>query len=293
MMMDMLVRALSDHSIQRKHFHEFMGETHRRLNALRQEKRKTANPLARVARQLSEQTQCLCLDEFSVSNIADAMILAQLFSCLFQRGVILVTTSNTAPNALYADGLKRENFLPFIQNLQESVRIIHLDSPSDYRRSETERFRNWFSPLGDRAQRELQEAFRAMLPVPEENICLRFGSRKIRNQSGGSGILWIPFQTLCGLPLGVSDYLTLAERFHTVFLTEVPIFTDTEREQALRFQALIDVFYDRRIRLFASAAEHPESLWGREVAAQFARTLSRLEEMRSLKWFAESAQAAA
>ena len=262
----------------RLHFHEFMRATHRELESLKG----TSNPLDAVAARIAARHRLICFDEFHVADIADAMILERLLRPLFARGTVFVMTSNYAPDALYPDGLHRDRILPAIALLKDRLDVLNVDAGVDYRRRVLERVDAYHTPLGAAADRALRHAFAQLAACADEDARIRIENREIRALRRAGGVAWFDFKTLCGGPRSQNDYLELAARFHTVILSEVPCMTAAMSSEARRFTWLVDVLYDRRVKLLISAACPPEELYtAGAMAGEFHRTVSRLIEMQS------------
>jgi cell division protein ZapE len=274
---------------RRIHFNEFMGDVHDRIHVFRQGPDGAGDPIAPVAARIAEETRLLCLDEFSVTDIADAMILSRLFSALFDqgtgRGLVLVATSNTAPEDLYRDGLNRGLFLPFLDILREHVDVVRLDVAIDYRLAKLAGTPVYVTPLGRLAREALDRLWRSLTGVPQgQPTALRTRGRDIRIPQAEDGVARFTFADLCEAPLAANDYVQIARAFHTVFVDDIPIIADAQRNAARRFILLVDTFYDHHVRLIASAAAEPDALYAAsdgEEAFAFRRTVSRLIEMRS------------
>jgi cell division protein ZapE len=267
-----------------------MLEIHARLDRQRKRADAAADPLAPLADDLIRQASLLCFDEFHVQNIADAVILGRLFEALFARGMVVVATSNFAPERLYEDGLNRDRFLPFIALLQQRLAVIALAGDTDYRLERLRDVPTWHQPLGVAAEARLEQIFSALTDgaagAPAE---LTVGSRRLEVPRAARGVAWFDFEALCEQPLGAADYLALTERYHTVMLSGVPQLAPDKRNQARRFITLVDALYDRRINLVVSAAAPPEELYPvGEGTFEFRRTASRLNEMQS-RAYVESA----
>ena len=267
---------------RRVHFHHFMREVHRELD----EVKGTEDPLVEVAERTQKRYRLLCFDEFHVSDIADAMILGRLMEKVMDRGVVVCMTSNYHPDQLYPNGLQRERFLPAIEVIKSRLDVIEVDSGTDYRRLKLERVRVYHSPLGPEAERELERIFADLRDVEEETHPLDVEGRAIPYRRRAGGLVWFNFAELCGGPRSAADYVDLARRFHTVIVSGIPVMTPDNADVARRFTWLVDVFYDDRVKLVASAAAAPEELFtdgGKHkiAAAEFARTVSRLNEMQS------------
>jgi cell division protein ZapE len=267
---------------RRVHFHHFMREIHRELD----EVRGTEDPLAEVAERTQKRYRLLCFDEFHVSDIADAMILGRFMEKVMDRGVVVCMTSNYRPDDLYPNGLQRERFLPAIQVIKSRLDVLEVDSGTDYRRLKLERVRVYHTPLGEAAERELQAIFTDLRDVEEETHPLDVEGREIPYRRRAGGLVWFDFEVLCGGLRSAADYVDLARRFHTVIISGIPAMGPERADAARRFTWLVDVFYDDRVKLVASAAAPPEELFTeggkyKTAAAEFARTVSRLNEMQS------------
>ncbi|MEP9355660.1 cell division protein ZapE [Xanthobacter sp. KR7-65] len=296
MLMDLFYDALPARGKKRAHFHEFMGDVHERIfrerQAQKQGERKTADPIAPVAQALADEARLLCFDEFHVTDIADAMILGRLFEKLFADGVVVVATSNVAPQDLYAGGLNRALFLPFIGMIEERMAVISLDSRTDYRMEKLEGVSTWHTPLGPEADAAVNAAWRRLAgPGGGRGGEILLKGRKLVIPAQGQGAARFSFADLCEAALGPNpDYLSLARMFHTIVLEHIPILGPDQRNEAKRFISLIDTLYDANVKLIASAAAEPEQLYlGTEGAEafEFSRTVSRLHEMRSGEYLAK------
>ncbi|AWN51357.1 cell division protein ZapE [Methylobacterium sp. 17Sr1-1] len=279
---------------RRVHFHAFMGDVHERIHRHRQAvKQGTArgdDPIPPVAEALAAEARLLCFDEFTVTDIADAMILGRLFTALFARGVVMVATSNVEPDRLYEGGLNRALFLPFIEQLKERVAVVRLDSRTDFRLEKLGGSPVYHVPADAAAQAALTGAFRALSGEPQGRpTTIQVKGHDVAIPEAAGGVARFTFADLCARPLGAADYLALAERFHTVIVEEIPVMDMPQRNEAKRFIILVDALYDTRTKLLASAAAEPTGLYladsGRE-AFEFERTVSRLIEMRSEEYLA-------
>ena len=284
MLMDLFFATAPVERKRRVHFHAFMQETHERLHHWRQEtKGSKADPLPELAGDLVGEAWLLCFDEFHVVNIADAMILGRLFGTLFELGVVVVATSNWAPDSLYSGGLQRDRFLPFIALMKERLDIMQLDSGRDYRQQRLKDISVYHAPLGPRASRALDEAFGRLTEGAEPTSGeIEFKGRKLEIPLTARGVARFSFEELCDRPLGAGDYLMIAGEFHTLILSGVPKLSPAKRDVARRFMTLIDALYEHRVKLILSAAAPPERLYPEgDGALEFERTVSRLQEMRS------------
>lgn len=279
LVMDAFLACVPLDGKQRVHFHHFMQEIHARLAAFKGQ----ADPLPRVAREISRHVRLLCLDEFHITDITDAMLMRGLLEGLLEHGVAMVVTSNAAPDALYRNGLQRGQFLPAIALIKEQMGVFHLDGGRDYRLRALEQAGVYHAPLDDKAVRALETVFRQVTGGRAgESASLHIEGRNITALCHATGVAWFEFGELCGGPRSKSDYIELARRFHTILLSGVPRFDQHSLAQARRFLWLVDEFYDRRVKLILSA-EVPLSLLGRAglFDGEFERALSRLAEMQS------------
>ncbi|TGQ77487.1 cell division protein ZapE [Mesorhizobium sp. M8A.F.Ca.ET.207.01.1.1] len=292
MLMDMFFELLPVRRKRRVHFNDFMANVQDRIQKHRQARKEGTvredDPIPPVAKALAEQAWVLCFDEFSVTDIADAMILSRLFSALFASGVVLVATSNVAPEDLYRDGLNRQLFLPFIAILKRHAEVLSLDSDKDYRLEKLARTPVYLMPADAAADEALDEAWQAMThgaPTAETSLTLK--GRKVAVPAAAGDAARFSFADLCEKPLGARDYLAIAGRFSTVFIDHVPVLGEGKRNEAKRFILLIDTLYDHHVRLVVSADAPPHELYvarrGVEVF-EFERTASRLIEMQSRDW---------
>ncbi|MDO8301271.1 cell division protein ZapE [Lacisediminimonas sp.] len=265
----------------RVHFHEFMRSVHRELDDLKG----VADPLDEVARRIARRYRLICFDEFHVSDIADAMILYNLFKALFDNGVSFVLTSNYAPDDLYPNGLHRDRMLPAIALLNARLDVLNVDAGVDYRKRSLEQVSAYHTPLGQASDSALRDAFVALADTAEEDPRIRIESREIRCLRRAGGVIWFDFATLCGGPRSQNDYLEIASRFHTVILSDTPAMSAGMSSEARRFTWLIDVLYDHKVKLLMSAAAPPEQLYTQGMLAnEFHRTVSRIIEMQSREY---------
>jgi len=264
---------------RRVHFHHFMREIHRELEALKG----TEDPIAAAAEKTARRYRLICFDEFHVSDIADAMILGRFLEQAMDRGVEFVMTSNYPPDELYQNGLQRERFLPTIELLKQRLDVIGVDNGTDYRRRKMERVRVYHTGAG--ADEVLNRIFSELKDVEEEHHPLDVEGREIPYRKRAGGLVWFDFAVLCGGPRSYADYVDLARRFHTVMLSGVPRLSPKNADAARRFTWLVDVLYDDRIKLVVSAEAAPEALFPEgENSAEFQRTASRLHEMQSAQY---------
>ncbi len=268
----------------RIHFHSFMRKVHGELKRLRHE----TDPLALIARRWAPELRLLCLDEFHVGDITDAMILGNLLAELFKNGVSLVATSNEAPSELYRDGLQRDRFLPAIGLLEKHLEVVELSGETDYRLRALEQAEVYYWPHCDAVVDALGQRFADIAPEPgAEGGSIEIEGREIGTRRYADGIVWFDFDTLCGGPRATGDYIEIALCHHTIVLSDVPVMDRDANDAARRFINLIDELYDRNVKLVVSAAAPPERLYdGQRLALPFKRTASRLREMQSHDYLA-------
>jgi cell division protein ZapE len=281
-LMDLFFNTLAIERKRRVHFHRMMREVHARLRALQN----VEDPLDRVAADISRETDVLCFDEFFVSDIGDAMILGRLMQGLFRRGVIVIATSNSAPRDLYAGGLQRERFLPAIRVLEEATCVLKLGGETDYRLRLLQEAGTFLCPAGDIADRKLEKYFTGVAPVDvADDTVVEVLGREIPARKCAKGIAWFEFEALCEGPRSQQDYIEIARCYPTVIVSGIPVL-DADRENAARrFIALVDEFYERRVKTIVSAAAPIPSLYsGALLEFEFERTVSRLSEMQTGKY---------
>jgi cell division protein ZapE len=284
MLMDLFFETNSIRARRRVHFHAFMQEMHDRLYALRTDK--IVDPLVTLAAKIARETTLLCFDEFQVTDIADAMILSRLFEALFAAGVVVVATSNRPPDDLYKDGLQRERFLPFIAMIKDELDVLELDNGRDYRLMRLIGRPVYYSPLDDATAKALEEAFSELTddtrPTP---AVIEVKKREVKVPRQAMGVAWFDFTDLCDQPLGPADYLAIAERFESIVISNVPKLGPENRNQAKRFNTLIDTLYEAKVHVVMSAAAPPAELYTEgDGAFEFERTVSRLMEMQSIDY---------
>jgi cell division protein ZapE len=278
-LMDLFVSSLAPGLALRRHFHRFMLEVH----AMMRELGERQNPLDEVAERLAAKCRVLCLDEFLVSDIGDAMILAGLLDGLFARGVTLVTTSNTPPSGLYKDGLQRARFLPAIAAIEAQCVVHEMISPRDWRLRALSQASVYMVPPGAEAERSLARIFTGQAQGEAvDGGSIMLNNREIPVRKRAENIVWFDFAALCEGPRAVADYIALARTYPAVIVSNVPQFTVYSENEAKRFVLLVDEFYDRHVKLVLSAAAPITDLYdGNKVRAEFGRTESRLIEMQS------------
>jgi len=281
---DLFFEALPPAKKRRQHFHRFMQDVHAALRRLPGR----ANPLDDVAAGIASETRVLVLDEFFVGDIGDAMILGNLVRALFERGVVLATTSNTRPVDLYKDGLQRERFLPAIALIERHCAVVELQSPHDWRLRALKQAPVYYTPPGVEAERAMRAIFhRVARSTPRRDVDLEINDRPISARLEADGAVWFDFVAICEGPRGVADYIELARAYHTILVSNVPQFTPFTEDAAHRFIELVDEIYDRGVNLVVSAATPAVELYdGDRLRAQFARTESRLIEMQSEDYLA-------
>ncbi|KPF65288.1 cell division protein ZapE [Porphyrobacter sp. AAP60] len=287
MLMDLFIETLGIEGKRRDHFHSFMLNVDRKIAEAR--KAELKDPLVAVAKQMAEEVRCLAFDEMVVNNTADAAIMGRFFTALMENGTVVVTTSNRPPRDLYKDGLNRSLFLPFIELVESRMDVLSLNGPTDYRLDRIGGLATWHAPMGDAATAQVREAFFRLTDFePEDAAHVPSGELDL----GGGRTLHVPkclkgvgvfsFKKLCGENRGAADYLAIARAFHTVILVGIPRMGPENRNEAIRFTKLIDALYEHRVKLFATAASSPEELYqAGDGAFEFARTVSRLNEMQS------------
>lgn len=282
-LMDCFFNAVPLKRKTRLHFHEFMREVHRELAGLQG----TVNPLDELAKRMARKYRLICFDEFHVADITDAMILHRLLAALFDNGVGFVTTSNFKPDDLYPNGLHRDRILPAIALLKEKLEVVNVDNGTDYRRRTLEQLELYHVPLGVEADIAMNDAFGRLAETQDEDPVLQIESRLIQVRRKAGGVVWFDFKTLCGGPRSQNDYLEIATQFHTVLLSDVPHMPVRMASEARRFTWLVDVLYDRRVKLIMSAAVSAQALYTEgPLAHEFPRTVSRLNEMQSSEYLA-------
>jgi len=282
-LMDLFFEHLPVKRKQRVHFHRFMQRVHRSLR----EQAQTRDPIPRIAADWAKNCSVLCLDEFFVSDIADAMLLSGLFESLFHQNVTLVTTSNIAPDRLYEEGLQRAKFLPAIELIKQNTVVIELKGQTDFRLRILEQSELFHYPLDKSADRVMTEFFNRMSAECELNHDLEINGRTFHARRRGDGIIWFDFEELCVKPRGSIDFIEIARAFNTVVLSNVPQLGEDDSNAARRFVNMVDEFYDRNVKMLISADVPVGELYcGRKLEFEFQRTTSRLIEMQSRDYLA-------
>jgi cell division protein ZapE len=294
MLMDLFFQQNPVEHKRRAHFHEFMADVHERIHGYRQQIARgeiaDADVIALTAQAIFDEAWLLCFDEFHVTDIADAMILGRLFARLFELGTVVVATSNVAPDDLYKGGLNRALFLPFIAQIEQHMDVLRLDARTDFRLEKLVGVKMWLVPADRDADMALDQAWAKMTgnaPCKPRDILIK--GRVLHVPRASHGVARFSFSELCEMPLAASDYLRLAHDYHTIMIDHIPVMDYAERNAAKRFINLIDTLYDNAVKLMASAAANPVSLYlateGYE-ANEFKRTSSRLIEMSSESYLA-------
>lgn len=285
MMMDMFCHALPPERRQRMHFHRFMRRVHDGLGRFSGQ----ANPLLKVADEIASQGDVLCFDEFFVSDIGDAMILGEVMTALFARGVVLVATSNVEPANLYKNGLQRSRFLPAIDQIYAHCDVHEIDQGQDFRLRTLQQARLYHWPLSESTDQSMRESFSALASDREKsNVRLRVENRMIEALKVAGDVAWFRFSSLCEGPRSQNDYIELATLFTTVLMSEVPVLDVNREDAARRFISLVDEFYDRRVKLVISADQPITDLYqGQRLSFEFERTQSRLLEMQSEEYLSQ------
>ncbi|HEX5281523.1 MAG TPA: cell division protein ZapE [Micropepsaceae bacterium] len=303
-LMDLFFQSVEGPGKRRIHFNEFMADTHGFIHSWRslspaEKKRRPEyvrgageDPIAPAARRIASSATLLCLDEFQVTDVADAMILGRLFEKLLEYGAVSVVTSNSPPDGLYERGINRELFLPFIAMIQQHFEIVELTGALDYRLNRMAGLHIYNTPLGPGADRAMDEAWQKLTDgQPGESLDIEILGRKFEVPKVAEGVARFSFDEVCGAALGPPDYLAIADHFHAVLIDQIPQMGPEKSNEARRFTWLIDTLYDRRIKVICSAAARPELLYVRgDNVAPFRRTASRLLEMQSVDYLVSAKQ---
>lgn len=294
MLMDMFFALAPLERKRRTHFNDFMADAHARISQHRKAfaagMTHEADPIRPVGTAMAKEARLLCFDEFSITDIADAMIIGRLFSVLFAEGVVVVATSNVAPDDLYRDGINRQVFLPFISLVKQHCDVVRLEADADFRLEKLSRGDAYLSPLGPRADAKLKAVWKSVSNGrPDEAVELNLKGRRLSPAHAVGGAAWFTFGQLCAEPRAAADYLAIARRFNTVLVEGVPMMGSQMRNEAKRFILLVDTLYDQGLRAFFSAEANPHALYqgsNGTVAFEFRRTASRLIEMQSAEYLA-------
>jgi cell division protein ZapE len=288
MLMDLFFESVPVDRKRRVHFHEFMLARHAFLREARAKGAGHDQLIEQAAKQVSDEARLLCFDELQVTDIADAMIIGRLFERLFDDDVVIVATSNRAPDDLYKNGLNRQLFLPFIALIKDKLDVLSVAGPKDFRLEHLLAAPVYYAPLGPAAEEAMNRAWsRLTHGAAPQALTLDVGGRALRVEREAAGVARFSFAELCQRPLGAADYIEIAERFHTVLLENIPKLSPSMREEAARFRILIDALYEAKVKLIASADAQPTDLYpAGDQSFEFERTASRLMEMRSQAYLA-------
>lgn len=289
LLMDMFYLFSPPVKKRRVHFHAFMAEIHARVHKLRRAKGKGhENPVEQVAEEMARKHDLLCLDEFQVTDVADAMILHKFFTTQFAMGVTFILTSNRPPQDLYKGGLQREKFLDFVRLAQERMDIMELAAQQDYRLQQIRSLRNVYLSVSDENEMALKDAYAALTHQAQaDEMVLEVHGRKLTIRECSGGVARFTFRELCGVPLGAADYIAIARQFHTVIISHIPCMSSDNRNEARRFITLIDALYDRYVKLLCTAEAEPDKLYQEgDGSFEFRRTASRLIEMQTENYLA-------
>ena len=294
MLMDLFFETLTVRRKRRVHFHAFMADVHQRIHAWRQALKAGEvsgdDPIRPVAAALAQEHWILCFDEFAVTDIADAMILGRLFTALFAEGVVVVSTSNVPPDELYKGGLNRALFVPFIELLKQNMEVVELDARTDFRLEKLGDTPVYFVPADKTARKMLDSLFARLTGnATAKPVRLMVQGHPVEVPAQAMGVARLSYGDVCQRPLGAADYIALARAYHTVIIDDVPVIAPDRRDEAKRLINLVDILYERHVKLIVSAQAEPSELYraddGHE-AFEFARTVSRLAEMRSREYLA-------
>ena len=284
--MDIFYRCLKETRKSRRHFHGFMNDVHKALK----QNAGLENPLKAIGEDIAAEIDVLCLDEFVVTDIGDAMILSGLLETLFERGVLLVTTSNSPPQNLYHDGLQRARFLPAIDLIGKHCRVVNLDSGKDYRLQGLQQTHLYTFPHSEQAQNNIQRYLHEHVALPQtDQESLNVNGRDIPFITCVEDTIWFSFSSLCKTARSQTDYLEIARMFNTLIITDIEVMSSMQDDIARRFVLLIDVLYDHRVKLICTAAAAAENLYqGKRLSFEFERTSSRLTEMQSQQYLSQA-----
>ena len=282
-LMDCFYHSLPFEQKLRMHFHQFMQRIHEQLKKHQGE----VDPLQAIAADLAKENWVICFDEFFVSDIADAMLLGRLLKALFEQGVTLVATSNTQPDDLYKNGLQRLQFLPAIALIKKNTDVVHITSVIDYRLRYLQAAGVFYTPLNQLAEENMQKTFKLLTHgQPTEESTLFINDRQVHYKKRTDNIIWFDFADICHIPRSQQDYLVIAEQYHTVFISDIPVIPEEARDVIVLFIKMVDVFYDAHVRLVISAAASVSELYVQgHMISEYTRTRSRLLEMQSMDYF--------
>lgn len=281
-LMDLFFDHVPTDAKRRVHFHAFMQEIHKGLTQAR--KTGVDDALKPVAEKVAADVRLLCFDEMQITDITDAMLVGRLFEVLFEKDVIVVTTSNRVPDDLYKDGLNRALFLPFIEKIKQEMVVHHLESPTDYRQTKLEGSDSYFTPADATAKAAIDAIWQELTGGTWDSLNLIVQGRAVEFAQFKNGVARVPFWELCGRPLGAADYLAVAEVLRVLIIEDVPHFSQYNYNEAKRFVTLIDTLYEEGTQLVVSAVDVPERLYLEGSMFEFERTASRLREMQSAEW---------
>jgi len=289
-LMNLFYEQLDIEKKHRTHFHHFMLDIHEKLTNVSRQKQKRKNPLLQIAKDLSKQYKVLCIDEFIVTNITDAMILSELLHALFKHRVCLVATSNRIPDDLYLNGLQRERFLPAINLIKTHTEVVQLDGGTDHRISLLEQRDIFYAPIDENTDQQITQRMQELaITSVTENKVLNILNRQIQTVRCSDEIAWFDFDIICSAPRAAQDYIALAQQFSTLIIANIPVLNEFSDDRARRFIYLIDELYDRNVKLIATAETAPQHLYqGNMLDFAFRRTTSRLIEMRSHQYLSQS-----
>ncbi len=285
LLMDQFYEDLGVEKKIRLHFHRFMVLVHDK----RKELADTQNPMEQVADYFADWANVICLDEIYVEDIVDAMIMDRLLQQLFKRGVILIMTSNARPDQLYANGLKRERFLPAIRRIEAQMDVCHLGGDTDYRMQQLREAKTWYSPNNAKAEQALEKHYLAAIAVNQQKPAeIIINRRTIPVQQWTNGVVWFDFDVICSAPRSARDYIETAKYFHTVLIQNIRQMDDNDKDSARRFISMIDEYYDRRVNLIVSAESQIKDVYiGERLIFEYQRTVSRLQEMQGEPYLAQ------
>lgn len=280
-LMDLFYEEIKGVGKARFHFHQFMQQIDQQLRRLQGQK----DPLLRIAAELAKKITVLCFDEFLVNDVAHAMILAELLQALFAQGIVLIATSNTAPDELYRNGVQRDRFLPAIALIKTHCEVVRLNEKKDYRLGREPNFIAYLYPLDSNTDEKMNEQFAQMTEKTHSDGAITVQNRAVPFIKWGERVIWFEFKVICNLPRSQLDYLEISERFDTIFVSNIPQLTANDTIHAILLINFVDVMYDQGIKLILSAAVELEHLYLEgEMSQSFKRTLSRLQEMQSLDY---------